>query len=339
MSEKRDNYFDNAKFILIVFVVIGHFIETLTQGDNLHTIYRWIYSFHMPIFVFILGYFDRRSKNSNISNYIYWFFLFQTLYFAYYYFIDKSTSAIQFTSPQYSLWYIMACVAWKIITPRFIKLKHPIVYAFILCLLAGYDDTISATLSLSRIIVFYPFFLLGYFCNEEVISKIRKIPNYVSVSVLAGSYILCYFIPSIFPSFNLGLLLHYCSYTQMGYTVWYAFIYRFFSLSISIIVSIAVMAVIPKKQTFYTKHGRNTLQVYLIHGLIVRTLKTIGIHNVITQTGYKALFLLGTVLLAYFLSSDTFVLVTKPFFYPSMYLYKLLPNALIRAFYRSERTL
>ena len=67
MSEKKDiskNYYiDIAKFITIFLMVIGHalqlfnwseFRESCAYYDN--WVYRVIYSFHMPMFMFISGY-------------------------------------------------------------------------------------------------------------------------------------------------------------------------------------------------------------------------------------------------------------------------------------------
>ena len=63
---KRDPYFDNLKFILILLVVLGHFTTLNLNNLHLASISNIIYSFHMPIFIFISGYFskhiDRQRK-------------------------------------------------------------------------------------------------------------------------------------------------------------------------------------------------------------------------------------------------------------------------------------
>ena len=56
----RNSYFDNAKFILIFFVVFGHFIE-INQGELGKDVYWLLYAFHMPAFIFIAGYFSKKE--------------------------------------------------------------------------------------------------------------------------------------------------------------------------------------------------------------------------------------------------------------------------------------
>lgn len=65
MSEKetdkkmeRDNYFDNYKAFLIILVVVGHFINPLTESVPwTEYVRKAIFIFHMPAFIFISGYF------------------------------------------------------------------------------------------------------------------------------------------------------------------------------------------------------------------------------------------------------------------------------------------
>ena len=54
----RNPYFDNAKAILIILVVIGHIIEPFIEDIyTLKIIYEFIYTFHMPAFILLSGYF------------------------------------------------------------------------------------------------------------------------------------------------------------------------------------------------------------------------------------------------------------------------------------------
>ena len=60
----RDSFFDNAKFILIFFVVLGHLIEPYAPTVPFYkTLFVFIYFFHMPAFVLISGYFSKKFKD------------------------------------------------------------------------------------------------------------------------------------------------------------------------------------------------------------------------------------------------------------------------------------
>ncbi|MBO5657209.1 MAG: acyltransferase family protein, partial [Agathobacter sp.] len=58
-QEKRDHSLDNLKAILIFLVVFAHLLEDAAVFDGKVLLYKMIYSFHMPVFIFILGYFAK----------------------------------------------------------------------------------------------------------------------------------------------------------------------------------------------------------------------------------------------------------------------------------------
>lgn len=65
---RRDYYFDNLKFILIIFVVVGYTIEPLIQtSSKLKILYSFIYAFHMPLFILVSGYFSKEYMNYDIQ--------------------------------------------------------------------------------------------------------------------------------------------------------------------------------------------------------------------------------------------------------------------------------
>lgn len=57
----RDLSFDFIKGVLIILVVLGHVIQGLYGIDNPdvweNLLFTIIYTFHMPLFIFISGYF------------------------------------------------------------------------------------------------------------------------------------------------------------------------------------------------------------------------------------------------------------------------------------------
>ena len=53
-TNERNYRIDNIRFILIFLVVFGHLLGIMT-GSKADLLYRFIYSFHMPVFIFITG--------------------------------------------------------------------------------------------------------------------------------------------------------------------------------------------------------------------------------------------------------------------------------------------
>ena len=59
---KRIEDLDGIKFVLILFVIIGHFSEPFRYtSDLIGTIYTILYMFHMPLFIMLSGFFSKKS--------------------------------------------------------------------------------------------------------------------------------------------------------------------------------------------------------------------------------------------------------------------------------------
>lgn len=60
MKDKRDYSFDVIKGVLIILVIVGHVIHLFTGngGWSTNPVFLTIYTFHMPLFIFISGFFS-----------------------------------------------------------------------------------------------------------------------------------------------------------------------------------------------------------------------------------------------------------------------------------------
>ena len=60
---KRDYQIDNIKGLLILLVVFGHSLELVRINSGVaNFMYIFIYTFHMPVFVFYAGYLSKNYK-------------------------------------------------------------------------------------------------------------------------------------------------------------------------------------------------------------------------------------------------------------------------------------
>ena len=63
--KERSPLFDNMKMVLIILVVFGHALEEISLEHEYGIIRACIYSFHMPVFIFISGYFSGGGAHAN----------------------------------------------------------------------------------------------------------------------------------------------------------------------------------------------------------------------------------------------------------------------------------
>ena len=71
-KNKRDNNIDAIKGVAILLVIIGHILQYILYSDSFdqNIFFRIIYSFHMPLFMFVSGYVIPLSHNIQDLNWL-----------------------------------------------------------------------------------------------------------------------------------------------------------------------------------------------------------------------------------------------------------------------------
>ena len=276
----RDSFFDNGKFILIVLVVLGHLLPPFTDKDYfIYNLYLFIYSFHMPAFVFISGFFAKSfTKKENpiregLKQFIVPYILFQLIYSLFYWLIGiNDTMSFNLIVPNWSLWFLISSFFWRVLLLFFSKIQAilAISISIVGSLLAGYLPFIGKELTLQRTFVFFPFFLMGYYFKKDHMEKFKKSKwkKWFSI-ILPLIFIIIYFTSNINRYYFFGSKPYedFLNIVELGALV------RLFSLLLGIAGIIGFLGLVPTKEKFYTKLGKNTLTIYLFHGFIVRLLR------------------------------------------------------------------
>ena len=66
ITAARSEKWDILKFFLIFLVVLGHAADYYTSdSETMKSLFIFIYSFHMPVFIFVSGLFAKRNVNEN----------------------------------------------------------------------------------------------------------------------------------------------------------------------------------------------------------------------------------------------------------------------------------
>ncbi|WP_172370830.1 acyltransferase family protein [Sporosarcina jiandibaonis] len=271
---ERNPYFDNAKLVLIFLVVFGHMIQPfIEESSGINTLYMWIYTFHMPAFIFLAGFYAKGSWNMayiiNLAKKLLVpYLIFQLLYTIFYYYIGKNGWQAGVFYPQWSLWFLCSLFSWHILLSIFKKIPawFSVSLAVLIGLLVGYFGEIGHTFSLSRTFVFFPFFLLGYWVTEgHVMWLKRKSVKIASLIVLAVVGVAIYFAPD----FNSGWLLASKPYNDLGLPA-FGGIARLLVYFTSAIMAMSILAWIPQGNSRLTHFGTRTLYVYLLHGFLIQ---------------------------------------------------------------------
>lgn len=194
-SASRIQKWDILKFFLIFLVVLGHFLEVYKAGSrNLQILRFWIYSFHMPLFVFITGLFAKKNidekRYSKISSFLLIYFVSDFLIALVNAFITGKLK-YSFTTVSSVPWYAFVVFFYCLITIAVKKMPKTYVFGFavVLACFVGYDENVGDFLGLSRMICFYPFFFAGYCLDVKKLSEaLSKLP----IKILSAVYITVY---------------------------------------------------------------------------------------------------------------------------------------------------
>ncbi|MBW4847933.1 MAG: acyltransferase family protein [Lachnospiraceae bacterium] len=306
---------DNIKCILIFLVVFGHLCEQMTFRSS-KFLYLLIYSFHMPAFAFISGFCCKKTTGEIlIAKYLYPYIVFQTCYIAFAKYILHETINLQYTTPYWILWYLLAIFFWNTIISIFSDSERILILilisSYIIALLVGYDDTVSYYLSLSRIVVMLPFFVSGYYLkkkNYQIFKsddrKINVLPRFLTIFCVV---LVCGILYLAQNKMQASWAYHSIPYHTIEYSVWNR---AFFLITSGVFITFLCMFIPNKNLGIITNIGQNTIGIFLIHGFIIRYLTYKNILQTLPFPQLSIILLSIIILLA--CSSRLMIILLKP---------------------------
>lgn len=286
IETRGETFFLNLRFLLIVTVFVGNAIEPLIETmSTLHTLYMWIFSFHMPLFVLVTGYFARKSLTGTAGRKLLMqigmqYVLFQSLYSL----LDRTLFHVEgihysFFSPYLLLWFLASHAFWRILMLGMSKwtLSGQMTFAVLAGVFVGYLQLDGVWFSISRTFVYLPFFVAGYHFSFAAFSRVYT--QHVRNIASAGSVLLFAALLIWGAKLPLGWLFGSMTYMQLELQgEWYAGLYRLSIYGLQFIAGLAFMGWVPLRQSRLTDWGRRTLYVFLLHGFIVRLAVVSGVY-------------------------------------------------------------
>lgn len=306
-SSNRIAYWDNLKAILIFLVVFGHFLLPIhsSRGICVNAVYTWIYLFHMPAFIFVSGFFSKKYV-TNGANDIRKIIGFIVLYILYSLPTWISTAliahkSVNFFSPTSAQWYLLCMALWYIIIPYCAKLKAVpmLIISIAIGLLVGLDINAGAFLSLSRCIVFFPFFLAGFHFDGLCLHTIKSQYKTIALLILLIALISTFLFPEFYNK-HISILYADSAYSSaiigvIERAIWY--------LLSNILVG-ALLFVIPHRPLPFTYIGQRTLAIYILHRPLRGICRYFGLYDYLNSDFQALLFCLILSLLLTFLLSE-----------------------------------
>lgn len=290
-DSNRDLKFDGLKFVMIFLVVLGH----MSYNDYGLRLGRIIYSFHMPVFIFLSGYFTSLSASEEkqkqwlkksfliyfIAQVTHWMLRIGLEFITYKVKdIPFDTSIISWKvliSPELALWYIVCLLYWRVAIWKGLQKIGDVPLVIIsvaVALLSGFIP-IDHDFAFQRAFAFFPFFALGIvFKRRDLITQLERIPVRYAIVALVFGLIVARFLPSYMPKFH--------------YENWHQPIWRFIQSGLGFYLCLFIIRVSRIKFIErFASFGEHTLWIYIGHTYLIsigeKAFPYLGIHlNIFT---------------------------------------------------------
>ena len=282
MEKDRIYLFDTAKFILIFFVIFGHMMENVRDLSYNSELYGCIYLFHMPLFIFISGFFSKKYQDKKkfwmselrLVETLLLFHVASILFKMFVY--GKSVALNDIVIPGFGSWYLLSLIYWRTMlqfAPKsWLDSKWMIPACVAISLLGGFVP-IGGAFSIQRTFTFLPFFVLGYLTKERNwLERIRINPWCASI-VLIVVFCNIFIISNLVGGGNEfhSVMMGTYTYFKGSDFISHPLLYRTIFLALSAITCCAVLSVVPTKHIpVLTDNGKDTLFFYVYHAFVFR---------------------------------------------------------------------
>lgn len=291
------------------------------RSEEMFWLRKFIYLFHMPAFLILSGMLlkrkiDERRYADSIKRYLIPYMICNFIMFLLFQFIGADISNVASQSagrdyvpflPYYSFWYLIDIFLYIMITPTLLnvgdksqdsKYRPALVLAVsVLCAVGiGFSKNYIPYLYLTPAIGFYPFFLLGYILDLNKIKKVLKTKLVVLLSAVL-------WIGVIALSWHFRSLIELQTFTMVRLApeslAGQSFVikggYRILVLGIGTVLSLMLFAVVPQKETVFSKIGKYSAYPYCIHTFALPflffTMDRSVLESFYSTTGYVLLLL------------------------------------------------
>jgi len=330
-SKVRLPLWDNARYLAITLVVIGHAIlRLISASDTSYSVYLVIYAFHVPVFVLVSGYFAKSSPpgvkqlKRLVTDLVLPYVIFETIWTLVRWVVVGSLN-LDLAQPSWTLWFILSLIAWRVALPYLAQVRYPLLISVVISVWAGYIGAITSEFAISRTLGLLPFFVLGWRLRNSDLTRRWLSWSPATVAVWRAGAVLVFAAVAVvvFTGIDfwreIGIrrfLLFDESYPAMGYDEWWAGAVRLAVIVVAVILSFAFLVLVPRRRTVFTDLGQATLYIYLLHTFVLYPFRESGILEGDTPLWYLPAMILFAIVVTFLLASRPVQKIFRPLVEP-----------------------
>lgn len=269
---ERDAFLDNARLALVALVVVAHVIRLfLFEMDEMRTLYVWSIVFLMPAFAAVAGYVSRptlsRSDVARLAARILApYLVFELIYTALVAATRPGRTDFAPWTPTWLLWFLPVLFLWRLTLPLLVRTRAPLAVAVTAGLVAGFLPAPVYTLGVTRFLVLYPFFVLGFLARRQWVERLARPRVRLAAGILLG--VAGLFAAALGTDVE-GWLHGTRPYASMQVPLLAGPPLRLGHYLGATAGAVSFLALVPRRRARLSDAGGRTLYVYLLHGIVL----------------------------------------------------------------------
>jgi fucose 4-O-acetylase-like acetyltransferase len=322
---------DNARLLLILLVVFGHLIEGIRSEPGVKPVYDVLYTFHMPGFLLIAGWFardalDAKGLTATAKLFATWLLVELGWAIGWRLAGHEAFPDSFLVVPRWTLWFLVALACMRLALPLLALTRFPLVASVIVSLAIGALPEVGTPYSASRTFALLPIFVLGWRLRSTGLGDaawfrtpplaVRGIAAAAALAAVGAVLLL-----RKWPHFTEQLLFWRRGYAAMDFDTATGVLLRLTVGVLAVVLVLALLLLVPRRSLPLSALGASTMTVYLLHAPIVQVLRSTHLDDRIGELpGAVPLMLLIAVVLVLVLASPPVVRLLRPVTEPTFLL-------------------
>lgn len=296
MAKERIALFDNVKGLAIVLVVVGHFgtrIDPVYESHFILATMAFIWTFHMPLFIFCSGLFagrswykSRKAPADKALLYLALYVVFILCIMALQLTVFGQSQTVNPFDAVSAPWFMLTLAAYMLMVPL-IGSVNPVAFMVVsifVATLSCYDLPHATAVSLARLFVYLPYFAFGFYLQPQrvtaAVDAVRKriapaLMHVLALAALAAIFAgMCLLADNetlrFIKALSSGSDLFGWLTQRYGYSTAFLVVARLVEYPIVVVFMALVFLAMPKsKAPLLTMLGQRSFQVYMVHMLFI----------------------------------------------------------------------
>lgn len=316
----RDPWPDNARLVAAVLIVVMHLTSPVVDDSSL---LRFLddatWPLRVPLYALLAGYFssttplDRRRAVSLVRNIGLVYLLFDLLASVHKWLLG-SGFGYDPLRPSFALWFLLALFMWRLLLPLVVHVRGIVPLSFLVALGAGLIPTIGAEASLSRMLCFFPVFLVGSRLRTAGLRETLSGPwrRAAALVVLGGWAAAAYLLEDVLVARWFSMRAPYRDGHELVDAV-----ARGGILLLGTAAALAMLALVPRRRLpLVTYLGAGSMYIYLLHPFVVRHAVRSGYYGTVDSRTDVLVLLLGATVVGVLLATPPVRRLARPLVQP-----------------------